>query len=168
MFTAGTETTSSTVEFVMSERMRNPEVMTKAQSEVRRVFRNKSAQDYESHINELRYLMMVIMESMRLHPVAPLLVPHLCRETTDIGGFEVVEGTRVMVNMWAMARNPEHWPHAEKFRFEYFPSGLGGEGSLVKTLGYLCWSLCWHAFSTTSTGAFLTVYSWMILIWMKL
>ncbi|GJN36801.1 hypothetical protein PR202_gb25697 [Eleusine coracana subsp. coracana] len=140
MFTAGTETTSSVAEWVMTELMKNPNVMAKAQDEVRRVFGNKSAQDHENLIDDLPYLKMVIKEGMRLHPVIPLLVPHLCRETCDIGGFEVVEGTRVIVNTWAMARNPEHWHDGEKFwperfedgkadykgsRFDYLPFGVG-------------------------------------------
>jgi cytochrome P450 len=67
---------------------------------------------------------MVIKESMRLNTVVPLLVPHLCRETCDVGGFQVTEGTRVMINMWAMARNPEYWHDAEKFRPERFEDGM--------------------------------------------
>ncbi|XP_062194884.1 cytochrome P450 99A2-like [Phragmites australis] len=123
MFTGGTETTSSAAEWVMSELMRNPEVMAKAQAEVRRVFDNKSPQDHEGQMDELCYIRMVIKESMRLNPVVPLLVPHLCRETCDVGGFEVTEGTRVMVNAWAMARSPEYWHDAEKFRPERFEDG---------------------------------------------
>ncbi|RCV30519.1 hypothetical protein SETIT_6G101900v2 [Setaria italica] len=140
MFSAGTETTSSSAEWVMSELMRNPEVMAKAQAEVRRVFDNKHPQDHEGKMDELHYTKMVIKESMRLNPVAPLLLPHFCRETCDIHGFEVTKGTRVMVNVWAMARSPEYWHDPEKFkperfedgtidykgsRFEYLPFGIG-------------------------------------------
>ncbi|KAF7013144.1 hypothetical protein CFC21_027262 [Triticum aestivum] len=123
MFTAGTETTSSASEWVMSELMRNPDVMTKAQAEVRRTFDNKSPQDHEGHVAELHYTKMVIKESMRLNPVVPLLVPRVCRETCDIGGFEVMEGTRVMVNTWALGRNPEYWHEPEEFRPERFEDG---------------------------------------------
>uniref|UniRef100_A0A453AAA4 Cytochrome P450 99A2 n=1 Tax=Aegilops tauschii subsp. strangulata TaxID=200361 RepID=A0A453AAA4_AEGTS len=123
MFTAGTETTSSISEWVMSELMRSPEVMAKAQAEVRRTFDNKSPQDHEGLVGELHYTKMVIMESMRLNPVVPLLVPHVCRETCDVGGFEVTEGTRVMVNTWALGRNPEYWHEPEEFRPERFEDG---------------------------------------------
>ena len=137
---AGTETTSSVAEWVMSEVMRNPEVMAKTQAEVRHVFDSKGAQDHEGLLDELPYTRMVIKEAMRLHPVVPLLVPRLCRETCDIGGFVVEEGTRVMVNSWAISRNPEYWHDAESFfperfedskfdykgsRFEYLPFGAG-------------------------------------------
>ncbi|PAN11753.1 hypothetical protein PAHAL_2G214200 [Panicum hallii] len=124
MFTGGTETTSSAAEWIMSELMRNPDVMAKAQAEVRRVFDNVSPQDHEAKMEELHYIKMVIKESMRLNPVVPLLIPHLCQETCDVGGFQVTEGTRVMINMWAMARNPEYWHDAEKFRPERFEDGM--------------------------------------------
>uniref|UniRef100_A0A0D3FSN9 Cytochrome P450 99A2 n=1 Tax=Oryza barthii TaxID=65489 RepID=A0A0D3FSN9_9ORYZ len=124
MFTGGTETTSSAAEWVMSELMRNPEVMAKVQAEVRRVFDNKSPQDHEGLIDNLRYMKMVIKETMRLNPVLPLLMPHLCRETCDIGGYEVVEGTRVVINSWAMARSPEYWDDAEEFKPERFEDGM--------------------------------------------
>ncbi|KAF7013135.1 unnamed protein product [Triticum aestivum] len=120
MFAAGTDTTSSAAEWVMSELMRNPEVMAKAQAEVRRTFGDKSPQDHEGHMLELPYTNMVIKETMRLNPVLPLLVPRVCRETCNVGGFEVTEGTRVMVNTWALGRNPEYWLEPEEFRPERF------------------------------------------------
>ena len=98
MFAGGTETTSSATEWIISELMRNPDVMAKAQAEVRRVFDNVSPQDHEAMMDELHYIKMVIKESLRLNPVVPLLIPHLCRETCNVGGFQVTEGTRVMIN----------------------------------------------------------------------
>ncbi|CAO2201265.1 unnamed protein product [Urochloa humidicola] len=169
MFVGGTETTSSSVEWVMSELMRNPEAMVKAQVEVRRVFDNKLPQDHEGMMDELHYTRMVIKESMRLNPVVPLLIPHLCQETCDIGGLEVKKGTRVIINAWAMARSPEYWHDAEKFkperfedstidykgsRFEYLPFGAGRrrcpgdtfglavlELMVARLLYYINWSL---------------------------
>nr|XP_051204861.1 LOW QUALITY PROTEIN: cytochrome P450 99A2-like [Lolium perenne] len=120
LFTAGTETTSSSAEWLMSELMRNPEVMVKAQAEVRRVFDNKPPQEHESLLEELPYMRMMVKEGMRLHPVLPLLLPRLCGETCNVGGFEVAKGSRVMVNAWAIARSPDHWQDADKFMPERF------------------------------------------------
>uniref|UniRef100_M8BDR2 Cytochrome P450 99A2 n=1 Tax=Aegilops tauschii TaxID=37682 RepID=M8BDR2_AEGTA len=120
LFTAGTETTSSTVEWIMSELMRNPEVMAKTQAEVRQTLDNKSPEDHEGQMDKLKYTKMVIKEGMRLHPVVPLLLPRVCQETCNIGGFEVSEGSRIMVNAWAIARSPENWNDAEEFRPERF------------------------------------------------
>ena len=55
----------------MSELMRNPEVMVKAQAEVRQTLDNKSPEDHEVHMEKLRYMKMVIKEGLRLHPAAP-------------------------------------------------------------------------------------------------
>ncbi|CAO2168645.1 unnamed protein product [Urochloa humidicola] len=137
MFVGGTETTSSSVEWVMSELMKNPKAMAKAQVEVRRVFDDKLPQDHESMMDELHYTRMVIKESMRLNPVVPLLIPHLCQETCDIGGFEVTKGTRVIINAWAMARSPEYWHDAEKFKPERFEdSTIDYKGSRVEYLPF--------------------------------
>ncbi|KAF7010660.1 hypothetical protein CFC21_025050 [Triticum aestivum] len=170
MFTGGAETTSSAAEWIMSELMRYPEVKAKAQAEVRRTFDNKNPRDHESLIEELCYTRMVVKEGLRLHPVLPLLLPRVCRETCNVGGFEVTEGTRVMVNAWAIARSAEHWHDAEEFRperfvdstardyagtrYEYLPFGSGRrmcpgghfamatlELTVARLLYYFNWSL---------------------------
>ncbi|CAM0878490.1 unnamed protein product [Alopecurus aequalis] len=140
MFTGGTETTSSSVEWIMSELMRNPRVMAEAQKEVRHVLDNKRPEDHEGCLEQLRYMGMVVKEGLRLHPALPLLLPRTCRETCNIGGFQVTQGSRVMVNAWAIARSPEYWQDADQFRperfegttvdykgtqFEYIPFGAG-------------------------------------------
>jgi len=136
MFTGGTDTTAKAAEWTMSELMKNPDVMAKAQAEVRQVFDNVSPQDHEGKIDELHYTKMVIKESMRLNPAVPLLM-HLCRETCDVGGFQVTEGTRVVINVWAMARSPKYWLDAEKFRPERFEDGmLDFKGSRFKYLPF--------------------------------
>ncbi|KAM0923677.1 hypothetical protein ACQ4PT_005360 [Festuca glaucescens] len=124
LFTAGTDTTSSTAEWIMSELIRNPEAMAKAQMEIRQALDHKSTQDHEGCMDMLPYTRMVIMEALRLHPPSPLLLPRVCRETCDVGGFEVASGSRVMVNAWAIARSPMHWGEdAEEFRPERFEDG---------------------------------------------
>ncbi|XP_066334583.1 cytochrome P450 99A2-like [Miscanthus floridulus] len=93
---------------------------------------------------------MVIMETLRLHPILPLLVPHLCRKTCDIGGYEVSKGSMVGINAWATARNPKYWDNPEEFRptrfenttcdykgseFHYLPFGSGRRMCPVLSFG---------------------------------
>ncbi|KAF8720664.1 hypothetical protein HU200_023565 [Digitaria exilis] len=164
LFTAGTGSTSSVAEWVMSELIKNPEMMAKAQAEVRQAFNNKNTCEHESNLHHLHYLSMVIKETMRLHPPVPLLLPRLCRETCDIGGFEVAKGTRVIVNSWAIARSPEYWDDSEKFnperfekivvdykgtQFEYMPFGSGrrmcpGSGFGLASLELILARLLYH------------------------
>jgi cytochrome P450 len=121
----------------MSELMRNPEVMKKAQAEVRRAFDNTKPEDHEEHIEELPYMRMIVKEALRLHPPLPLLIPHLCRDTCEIGGFKVLEGSRVLVNAWAIGRSPDYWHDAEQFRPERFEeSNLDYKGTHYEYLPF--------------------------------
>ncbi|CAI0415110.1 unnamed protein product [Linum tenue] len=119
MFLAGTETSSTTVQWTMSELMRNPGVMQKAQEEARRTFACKGKVD-EEDLHNLTYLDLVIRESLRLHPVVALLVPREARETVEILGYEIPSGTKVIVNAWAIGRDPRYWKEADKFFPERF------------------------------------------------
>ncbi|XP_071687349.1 premnaspirodiene oxygenase-like [Rutidosis leptorrhynchoides] len=119
IFTAGTDTTSSAAEFVISELIRNPEMLKKAQSEVREVFKGKpSVQEIE--FQGLKYLKMVIKETMRLHSPSPLILPRECRESCEINGYVVPIKTKVIFNVWAIGRDPEYWHDADRFLPERF------------------------------------------------
>ncbi|KAL5737420.1 hypothetical protein ACOSP7_030181 [Xanthoceras sorbifolium] len=138
IFGGGSETSSTTIDWVMSELMKNPRIMKKAQTEVRQVF-NRIGQ-VETGINEMKFLMAVIKETLRLHPPAPLLLPRECRERCEINGFEIPMKTKVIVNAWAIGRDPKYWSEPNKFiperflgssidykgnNFEYIPFGAG-------------------------------------------
>ena len=83
----------------MSELVRNPGVMKKAQDEVRRHPGHKSITKFD--LAKLDFLHLVVKETLRLHPVVPL-IPRLCQETCNIFGHEISEGTTVLVNVWAI------------------------------------------------------------------
>ncbi|XP_014504498.1 cytochrome P450 71D7-like [Vigna radiata var. radiata] len=119
IFGGGTDTSTATIEWAMSEMLKNPKVMAKAQEEVRGVFGSKGYSNEES-LEELKYLKAVIKETMRLHPPFPLLHPRECRETCEVKGYMIPAGTQVMVNAWAIGRDPDYWNDPEKFNPERF------------------------------------------------
>lgn len=139
MFAAGTDTSSTTVVWGMSEMMRNPTVLEKAQAEIRKAFRGKE-KIHEKDVGNLSYLKLVIQETLRLHPPLPVLIPRECTEPCEIDGYEIPVKTKVIINAWAIARDPVYWNHAESFMperfagsstdfrgnsFEYIPFGAG-------------------------------------------
>ncbi|KAK7267892.1 hypothetical protein RIF29_20572 [Crotalaria pallida] len=139
MFAGGTDTSATAIEWAMSELMKNPRARVKVQAEIREAFRGKKTIK-ESDLSELRYFKSVIKETMRLHPPLPLLLPRECREPCKIGGYEIPIKTKVIVNAWALARDPNHWYDAHRFAperfdgtnidfkgndFEYIPFGAG-------------------------------------------
>ncbi|KAK8300152.1 hypothetical protein V6Z12_D05G368800 [Gossypium hirsutum] len=119
IFSAGSETSAGAVEWALSEMIKNPRVMTKAQAEVRQVFQGKGNVD-ETGIHQLKYLKCVIKETLRLHPVIPLLIPRESMKNCVVNGFEIPAKTRVIVNAWAIGRDPNHWVEPEKFEPERF------------------------------------------------
>ncbi|XP_021629691.1 cytochrome P450 71AU50 [Manihot esculenta] len=74
----------------------------------------------ESDLESLEYLEMVIKETFRLHPVAPLLLPHEATEDAIIDGFLIPKKSHVIINAWAIGRDPKAWTDAEKFWPERF------------------------------------------------
>ncbi|KEH29697.1 putative premnaspirodiene oxygenase [Medicago truncatula] len=139
MFAAGSETSSGIVLWGMSEIIKNPKVMEAAQAEVRSVFDRKGYVD-ETELDQLIYLNSVIKETLRLHPIVPLLIPRQSREKCRINGYDIPAKTRVAVNVWAIGRDQRYWVEAESFKperffnspidfkgmnFEYIPFGAG-------------------------------------------
>ncbi|XP_065855058.1 iridoid oxidase-like [Euphorbia lathyris] len=119
MFFGGTETTSATIEWVMTELFRNPESMRRAKEELNRVVGLKRKVE-ESDIDHLPYLQAVIKESMRLHPIVPLLVPRNAIEDTNFMGYFIPKDTQVFVNTWAIGRDSETWKDPLSFKPERF------------------------------------------------
>lgn len=119
MFSAGTDTSSTIIEWVMSELLRNPGVMEKEQAELRRALNGKKTVN-EADIQWLTYLKLVIKETLRLHPPLPLIFSRECREQCKIGGYIILIKTKVIVNTWAIGRDPKYWHNAESFEPERF------------------------------------------------
>lgn len=116
---AGTETNSATVIWAMSELVKNPGEMKKAQDEVRRIVGKKGKVE-ESALHQLEYLKAVIKETWRLHPPAPLLIPRETSRSCEIGNYEVGPKTRVYVNAFAIGRDPQSWEDPDDFLPERF------------------------------------------------
>ncbi|KAL2525456.1 Cytochrome [Abeliophyllum distichum] len=167
LFSAGSETASTTIDWAMAEMMRNPRIMAKAQAEVRQVVKRKGTLE-ESDVQSLKYLKLVIKETLRMHPPFSLL-PRACREECEVNGYTIPLKARVMINVWALGRNPDYWDEPESFKperfdgiaidflgnnFEYIPFGAGKrncpgmnfglanmELPLAKLLYYFNWKL---------------------------
>ncbi|KAG0621476.1 hypothetical protein M758_3G022900 [Ceratodon purpureus] len=116
---AGVDTSIVTTEWGMSELVRNPHVLQKLTSELDAVVgRDRMVQ--ETDIPKLKYLQAVIKEVFRLHPPAPLLLPHESLQDTQISGYHVPAGTRLFIHVHAMGRSPAVWTNPLEFDPERF------------------------------------------------
>ncbi|KAG6482901.1 cytochrome P450 71A1-like [Zingiber officinale] len=122
VFGGGTDTNYITLEWAMVELVRNPLAMQKLQEEVRRIASRKSLVK-EEDLHQMTYLLAVIKEVLRLHPPAPLLVPRETLNDCMIQGYSIPKKTRILVNVWAIGRDPEQWDAPEEFRPERFLDG---------------------------------------------
>ncbi|KAG9443506.1 hypothetical protein H6P81_014846 [Aristolochia fimbriata] len=121
MFAAGTDTSATVMEWVMSHLIKNPRVMKKAQAEIRNAVKGKTRVT-ETDIAEMNYLKLVIKESLRLSPPIPLLPPREAMETNyEINGYHIPKKSRVQINCWAIGRDPKYWDdEPEVFKPERF------------------------------------------------
>ncbi|KAF5929989.1 hypothetical protein HYC85_030862 [Camellia sinensis] len=122
MILAGTDTSAVTMEWAMSLLVNHPEVLKKARVEINAHVGQDRLID-EHDISKLHYLQAIISETFRLFPAAPLLVPHISSDDCIIGGFNVPRGTLLLVNAWAIHRDPKVWDDPTSFKPERFEGG---------------------------------------------
>lgn len=70
-------------------------------------------------MKKTKQLGLVIKEMLRLHPLGPF-VPRASIQDCEINGYFIPAKTKVLVNLWAMGRNPDYFPDPESFRPERF------------------------------------------------
>ncbi|KAJ9128875.1 hypothetical protein P3X46_034387 [Hevea brasiliensis] len=120
MILASFDTSATSIEWTLSELLRHPAAMKRLQDELQTVFGLDKMVE-EKDLFNLPYLDMVIKESSRLYPVGPLLLPRNCREETIIDGYHIPKNARIIVNAWAIGRDPNAWSDsAEEFLPERF------------------------------------------------
>ncbi|XP_059431770.1 trimethyltridecatetraene synthase-like [Corylus avellana] len=115
----GADTSATTLEWTMSELMKQPHLINKATEELDRVI-GKDKWVEEKDIPQLPYINAIMKETMRKHPVAVLLAPHSALEDGNIAGYDISKGSTVLINTWGMGRDPSIWDAPQEFRPERF------------------------------------------------
>ncbi|KAI9076674.1 hypothetical protein K1719_041439 [Acacia pycnantha] len=119
LFAAGTDTSTSTLEWGMAELLRNPRAMSKAKAELEEIIGTGKPVE-ESDIARLPYLQAVLKETFRLHPPAPFLLPRKAEKDVELGGYIIPKGAQIFVNVWAIGRDASIWENPEEFMPERF------------------------------------------------
>lgn len=126
---AASDTTSLALTWILSLLLNNKHVLKRAQEEVDlKVGKGEWAQD--SNIESLPYLQAIVMESLRLYPPAPVLVPHEAREDCTVSGYLIPKGTWIFINAWKLHKDPQVWSNPEKFSPERFLTSHSGVDAL--------------------------------------
>ncbi|KAI7749115.1 hypothetical protein M8C21_033554 [Ambrosia artemisiifolia] len=133
LLSAGTDTSSGTMEWMLSLLLNNPDVLKKAQVEI---------DDYvgedrlvnESDLGNLPYLRCIINETMRMYPPGPLVF-HESSKDCEVGGYHIPSGTMLLMNLWAVQNDPKNWDNPKKFEPERF-TGLEGSRDGYKLMPF--------------------------------
>ncbi|KAI3807011.1 hypothetical protein L1987_22931 [Smallanthus sonchifolius] len=142
LFAAGTDTTSTAIEWAISELIKHPRVMKKLQKEIGEIGHGKPMIT-ENDLEKMTYLHAVLKETLRLHTPLPLLIARESTQYIKLMGYDIPAGTQVIINAWAIGRDPSRWEEPEHFRperflnssidykglnFEFIPFGAGRRG----------------------------------------
>uniref|UniRef100_A0A2N9EUF5 Cytochrome P450 n=1 Tax=Fagus sylvatica TaxID=28930 RepID=A0A2N9EUF5_FAGSY len=114
MLAASMDTSATAIDWILTELIKHPRIMKKVQKELENMV-GLERMVQESDLDSLEYLDIVVKETMRLHPVAPLLIPHEAMEDCTINGYHIPRKSRILINVWAIGRDPSVWHEPEKF-----------------------------------------------------
>lgn len=116
---AAIETTLWSIEWGIAELINHPEIQQKLRNEIDTVL-GTSHQVTEPDLQKLPYLQAVVKETLRLRMAIPLLVPHMNLNEEKIRDYDIPAESKILINAWWLANNPESWKNADEFRPERF------------------------------------------------
>lgn len=116
---AGTDASVVTTEWVMTLLLNHPETLAKARQELDNVVGHDRLVE-EHDLPKLRYLHCIIIETLRLFPSVPMLVPHMPSQDCRIGGYDIPKDTMILVSAWSVHRDPGVWDVPQSFKPERF------------------------------------------------
>ncbi|XP_064157102.1 cytochrome P450 2M1-like isoform X3 [Anguilla rostrata] len=137
LFSAGTETTSSTLRHGLLLMMKYPHVQERIQKEIDEVVgssRSPSVQDRQN----MPYTDAVIHEVQRSMDLTPTSVPHKTMRDTEFKGYFLPEGTMVLTLLSSVLSDPKLWKNPDAFDPENF---LDENGSFKKNDAFLAFGL---------------------------
>ncbi|KAI6025694.1 cytochrome P450 [Pisolithus orientalis] len=125
-----TQTSSALLIFLLAMVL-NPEVQTEAQEEIDRVVGDARLPEFRDREN-LPYVEAVLIETLRWHPINPLLpLPHMTTTADVFNGMHIPKGK-------AITRNEKRYPNPTAFnpRRHLTASGTLAEGTNYPLFGY--------------------------------
>jgi flavonoid 3'-monooxygenase len=125
LFVAGTDTTSTIVEWSLAELIRHPTILKQAQEELDAVV-GRGRLVAESDLPRLTFFAAVVKETFRLHPSTPLSLPRVAAAECEVAGHRIPAGAELLVNVWGIARDPAVWGPGDPLEFRparFLPGG---------------------------------------------
>ncbi|CAF2055029.1 unnamed protein product [Brassica napus] len=168
----GTDTSAQTTQWIMAELINHPEILKTLREEIESVV-GKTRLVQETDLSNLPYLQAVVKEGLRLHPHSPILV-RTATGGCKIGEFYIPQNTTMIINSYAVMRDPDSWEEPDEFQPErfmvspskgkeemreqlalnYLPFGSGRRGCPGTNLGYI--------FIGVAVGTMVQCFEWSV------
>ena len=114
MFSAGYETTSTTLRWAIAYLVHHPECQRDVQSQLDDVVGRDRMPGLDDR-PKLPLVLATIMETLRLGNVAEVAIPHYTLSDTTLAGYRVPKDTVVMTNLMAVHLDPSLWENPNSF-----------------------------------------------------
>ncbi|KAJ3704152.1 hypothetical protein LUZ61_007857 [Rhynchospora tenuis] len=123
LFVAGIDTSSSTVEWALAELIRHLDILKQAQEELNSVI-GRHRLVTEQDLPNLPLFQAIIKEVFRLHPPSPLSLPRTGNNACEINGYHIPKNATLLVNVWAIGKDPTIWKNPIRFDpWRFLPGG---------------------------------------------
>ncbi|XP_050396834.1 cytochrome P450 3A12 [Patella vulgata] len=106
---AGYETTSTTLSFVFHELANNFDIQNKLREEINTYYPNQDDVPTYDDVRQLKYLDMVIKETLRKYPLASVIIARKCTNTCVVKGITIPKGMVVQADVWSLHKDKAIW-----------------------------------------------------------
>ncbi|XP_067453516.1 cytochrome P450 2J4-like [Thunnus thynnus] len=136
LFLAGTETTSTTLQWALVYLIKNPDIQEKVQAEIDRVIGETRLPTMADRPN-LPYTDAVIHEIQRMGNIVPLNGFRMAAKDTTLGGYFIPKGTSLLPMLTSVLFDKTEWETPDTFNPGHF---LDANGKFVKREAFLPFS----------------------------
>nr|XP_033785234.1 cytochrome P450 2D15-like [Geotrypetes seraphini] len=136
LFSAGTETTSTTLRWALLFMLLHPEIQSKVHAEIDRVIGRDRRPELGDQVN-MPFTNAVIHETLRCGDIVPIALPHMAYRDTEIQGFFIPKGVVIITNLSSVLKDETYWEKPHQFYPEHF---LNAEGQFLKREAFIPFS----------------------------
>ncbi|KAJ1693219.1 hypothetical protein LUZ63_009917 [Rhynchospora breviuscula] len=126
--TGGTDTTATSLQWIMANLVKQPDIQQKLWNEIEQVVGNDSDEVKEDDLQKMAYLKAVVLEGLRRHPPGHFVLPHTVSQDSELNGYHIPKNAPINVLVAGIGCDGSIWSDPFDYRPERFMEGGEGEG----------------------------------------